>query len=118
MTTDSILAPLATIHAPDAGQLNTRAHAALTMVESMVIDSQETYDLAADELKAIKSKSTTLETQRTAITGPINKALKAVNDLFRGPAQYLDQDQDAHLLSRAGAHRRRRTPQGRGAGAC
>lgn len=91
MTTDSILAPLATIHAPDAGQLNTRAHAALTMVESMVIDSQETYDLAADELKAIKSKSTTLETQRTAITGPINKALKAVNDLFRGPAQYLEQ---------------------------
>lgn len=91
MTTDSILAPLAAIHAPDANQLNTRAHAALTMVESMVIDSQETYDLAADELKAIKSKSTTLETQRTAITGPINKALKAVNDLFRGPAQYLEQ---------------------------
>lgn len=91
MTTDSILAPLAAIHAPDAGQLNTRAHAALTMVESMVIDSQETYDLAADELKAIKFKSTNLETQRTAITGPINKALKAVNDLFRGPSQYLEQ---------------------------
>lgn len=91
MTTDSILAPLATIHAPDAAQLNNRAQAALKMVESMVIDSQETYDLAADELKAIKSKAKTLEDQRTGITGPINKALKAINDLFRGPTQYLEQ---------------------------
>lgn len=89
--TDSIFAPLAAIHAPDANQLNNRAQSALTMVESMVIDSQETYDLAADELKAIKSKAKTLEDQRTGITGPINKALKAVNDLFRGPAQYLEQ---------------------------
>lgn len=89
--TDSIFAPLAAIHAPDANQLNSRAQSALTMVESMVIDSQETYDLAADELKAIKSKAKTLEDQRTGITGPINKALKAVNDLFRGPAQYLEQ---------------------------
>lgn len=89
--TDNILAPLATIHAPDANQLNTRAQAALKMVESMVIDSQETYDLAADELKAIKTKAKTLEDQRTAITGPINKALKAINDLFRGPTQYLEQ---------------------------
>lgn len=91
MTTDTIFAPLAAIQSPDANQLNTRAHAALTMVESMVIDSQETYDLAADELKAIKHKAKTLEDQRTGITGPINKALKAVNDLFRGPSQYLEQ---------------------------
>lgn len=91
MTTDNILAPLAAIHAPDAAALNTRAQAALAMVESMVIDSQETYDLAADELKAIKSKAKTLEDQRTGITGPINKALKAINDLFRGPSQYLEQ---------------------------
>jgi len=91
VTTENIFAPLATIAAPDANQLNTRAQSALAMVESMVIDSQETYDLAADELKAIKSKAKTLEEQRTAITGPINKALKAVNDLFRAPGAYLEQ---------------------------
>lgn len=87
--TENIFAPLATIAAPDAAQLNTRAQSALAMVESMVIDSQETYDLAADELKAIKFKAKGLEDQRTAITGPINKALKAVNDLFRSPSEYL-----------------------------
>jgi hypothetical protein len=87
--TDNIFAPLAAIAAPDAAQLSSRAQSALTMVESMAIDSPETYELAADELMAIKSKSKQLEEQRTSITGPINKALKAVNDLFRGPSDYL-----------------------------
>lgn len=91
MTTENIFAPLAAIAAPDAATLNNRAQSALAMVESMVIDSQETYELAADELKAIKAKAKTLEEQRTSITGPINKALKAVNDLFRAPGTYLEQ---------------------------
>lgn len=91
MTTENIFAPLAAIAAPDAAALNTRAQSALAMVNSMVIDSHETYELAADELKAIKSKAKTIEDQRTSITGPINKALKAVNDLFRGPSDYLAQ---------------------------
>jgi colicin import membrane protein len=86
----NILAPLATLAAPDADQITSRARAALTMVESMTIDSAETYELAADELKAIKTRSKSLEDQRTSITGPINQALKAVNDLFRGPADYLN----------------------------
>lgn len=90
MTTD-ILAPLAAIAAPDQTTLNARAESALSMVESMTIDCQETYELAADELKAIKAKAKSLEDQRTAITGPINKALKAVNDLFRTPGNYLEQ---------------------------
>ncbi len=87
----SILAPLANIATPDSSQLTTRAQSALSMVESMVIDSHETYELAADELKAIKSKAKKLEDDRTSITGPINKALKAVNDLFRAPSDYLAQ---------------------------
>lgn len=88
---DNIFAPLATIVAPDANQMTTRAQSALAMVNSMVIECQDTYELAADELKAIKVKAKALEDQRTSITGPINKALKAVNDLFRGPGDYLAQ---------------------------
>lgn len=85
-----ILAPLAAIHAPDQTALNHRAQSSLAMVQAMEIDSQETYELAADELKAIKSKAKTLEEQRTAITGPINNALKAVNALFKSPASFLE----------------------------
>lgn len=91
MTSENILAPLAAINAPDESALTKRAQSALEMVKSMTIESPETYELAADELKAIKTKAKALEDQRTAITGPINKALKAVNDLFRAPGQYLAQ---------------------------
>lgn len=91
MTPDNnILAPLAQISAPDSAQLTQRAQAALDMVKAMEIDSQETYELAADELKAIKAKSKQLEDQRTGITGPINQALKSINALFKGPATFLE----------------------------
>ncbi len=91
MTTENILAPLAAIQPPNAAAMTSRAESALAMVQSMVVDSAETYELAADELKSIKARSKSIEEQRTSITGPINKALKAVNDLFRGPGEYLDQ---------------------------
>jgi len=91
MTTDNILAPVAALTLPDSAALAGRAQAALQFIEGFTIDSADTYALAADELKAIKSRANKLEEQRTAITGPINKALKAINDLFRGPADLLAQ---------------------------
>lgn len=91
MTTDSILAPVASLTLPDSAALTGRAQQALSYIQSFQIDSVETYGFAADELKAIKSKANAIEEQRTAITGPINKALKAINDLFRGPTELLSQ---------------------------
>ena len=89
--TDNVLAPLAGINAPDGAQLTARASAALEMVKAMEIDSQETYELAADELKSIKAKAKSLEDQRTAITKPINDALRGINALFKGPTDFLTQ---------------------------
>lgn len=86
---DSILAPVAALAVPDSAALTGRAQQALAFIQAFRIDSAETYGLAADELRAIKVRANALEEQRTAITGPINKALKAVNDLFRGPAELL-----------------------------
>lgn len=91
METNEILSPLSNIKAPNPVELNQRAQSALAMVNSMVVDSQDAYELAADELKAIKTRLKALEEQRTTITDPINKALKAINDLFRGPKEYLTQ---------------------------
>lgn len=91
MTTDNILAPIAALSLPDSAALSGRAQQALGFIQSMTIDSAETYGFAADELMAIKARANALEDQRTAITGPINKALKAINDLFRGPADLLGQ---------------------------
>lgn len=89
--TDSILAPVAALSLPDSAGLTARASQALAFVQSFEIASTEDYGLAADELRAIKVRANKLEEQRTSITGPINKALKAVNDLFRAPAEFLAQ---------------------------
>lgn len=91
MSTDNILAPVASLTLPDSVQLTSRAQSALAFIQSFQIDSAETYGLAADELKAIKARSNQIEDQRTGITGPINTALKAINNLFRGPADLLSQ---------------------------
>lgn len=91
MTTAAILAPIAALTMSDSAALTGRAQRALEFIESITIDSQETYVLAADELKAVKARLAALEDQRTGITGPINTALKAINNLFRAPADVLGQ---------------------------
>lgn len=91
MTTDSILAPVASLTLPDSAALAGRAQQALAFIQSFEVDSADTYALAADELRAIKQRANAIEEQRVGITGPINKALKAINDLFRGPADLLAQ---------------------------
>lgn len=90
MTTESILAPVAALTLPDSTALTARAQSALAFIESMPVATADDYSLAADELRAIKTRAKAIEDQRTGITGPINKALKAINDLFRGPAELLE----------------------------
>jgi regulator of protease activity HflC (stomatin/prohibitin superfamily) len=41
------------------------------------------YEAAADELRLVKGQIKALEEKRTAITDPLNKALRRINDLFR-----------------------------------
>jgi hypothetical protein len=89
VTTENILAPVAALTLPDSVALSGRAQSALEFIKGFQIATAEDYSLAADELKAIKTRANKLEEQRTGITGPINKALKAINDLFRGPADLL-----------------------------
>ena len=72
-----------------------QAQAALTSAQDLTIDSPTMYELASDELKNIKGLQKTVEEKRTAITGPLNAALKAVNDLFRAPKEYLEQAEAA-----------------------
>jgi hypothetical protein len=88
--TDSILAPVAALTLPDSAALTSRAQAALAFIEAFQVDSNENFELAADELKAIKTRAKALEDQRTGITGPINTALRGINALFKGPVDLLE----------------------------
>jgi hypothetical protein len=74
---------------PSAAILQRGADSALELVEAFEVNDDATYELAAEELNAIKRRSSTLEDQRKAITKPMDDAKKAVMDLFRGPIDLL-----------------------------
>lgn len=75
--------------------LSNQARAALDSATDLVIDSPTMYELASDELRQIKALQKQVEDKRTAITGPLNAALRAVNDLFRAPKDFLDRAEAA-----------------------
>lgn len=89
-TTDSIVVPH---YVPSA--LTEGATAALTVVQAFVIDSPEMYEEAGFELAQIKSKLADLEVKRTSVSKPLNDALKAHNEIFRGPREILEQAEKA-----------------------
>ncbi len=60
-----------------------------TSLETYAVRSAEDYEGGGEFLKRIKAAQAKLETLRTGITGPMNSALKRVNDLFRTPAEKL-----------------------------
>ena len=84
-TTDTI-----SYDASPAIELAGRAQQMLDSATDFVIDSPALFDLASDDLRRIKALQKDVEEQRTRITGPLNQAVKAVNDLFRAPRDYLD----------------------------
>ena len=67
-----------------------KAQSALANACDFVIDSHTMFELASDDLKQVKALQKEVEEKRTNITGPLNQAVKAVNDLFRAPKDYLD----------------------------
>ncbi len=70
--------------------LATKAQNALASASDFVIDSHTMFELASDDLKQVKALQKEVEEKSTGITGPLNQAVKAVNDLFRSPKEYLD----------------------------
>lgn len=63
----------------------------LSVAQSYQIDCPDVYEAAAEDLKAVKAKFKELDAKRKEIVEPLNKAVKAVNDLFRPPLDYLTQ---------------------------
>lgn len=81
--TENLFAPLTLMTPPDEGRIQRRAQSFLAMVNSMSVDSDQDYELAAGELKGIKTAWSTMEADRTSFTGPLNKILDALNARFQ-----------------------------------
>lgn len=87
--TPEVIPASVAIAAPSPETLRRGASAALELVREFQITDAATFEIAADELKAIKAKATALDEQRKAITSPLDAAKKAVMDLFRAPLETL-----------------------------
>lgn len=68
-----------------------QAQRALANAADFTIDSDEMLEAAGDDLRSVKGLQKKVEETRTSITGPLNQAIRAINDLFRQPASYLEQ---------------------------
>lgn len=86
MTTTTV-----TVARPDEAALSRTASSALSMVQAFAVTDAPTFELAAEELQAIKRKASTLDEQRKAITGPLDLAKKQVMDLFKPTLEVLAQ---------------------------
>lgn len=67
------------------GEINELA----AFAQSYQVATPEQYSAGAEDLKRVKAAQKRLEETRTGITGPMNAALKRVNDFFRAPAERL-----------------------------
>lgn len=80
-----VLTEIKSLSLPDMAVMTRSAASSLRMAESFVITTAGDYELAGEELAAVKGRINKLEATRTSITGPINKGLSAINALFKGP---------------------------------
>lgn len=100
MTTETItptspLSEIKELTLPDVALMNRGADSALRMAQNFVIATDDDYALAGEELQNVKARLKRLEETRTGITGPMNKALDAINALFRGPRTVLESAEQA-----------------------
>lgn len=75
----------------DFAKLNTEANNVLSLSKEFIIESQDTYALAGEELIAVKTRIKVLEEKRSSITKPLTDAHKATMDLFRVPLGILEE---------------------------
>ena len=77
------------VNDPKALALAQEAETTLTLAKEYLIDGPEMYGLAAEELKAIKSKARDLDEMRKSMTRPLDDAKKRIMDFFNKPLAFL-----------------------------
>ena len=78
-----------TIERPNQAALIEETGVVLSNATSLVIDSNDMYEIAASELSAIKKRAKELEAKRVSLTKPLDEVKKGLMDLFRVPLEKL-----------------------------
>lgn len=74
---------------PEVRAVTAEIGALESYAATYAVTTAEQYQHGADDLKRVKAAQKRLEETRTGITGPMNAALKKVNDFFRAPTDRL-----------------------------
>lgn len=75
------------------------ADRALQVAQAYVIDDDEMFAAAGDELRGIVTKGRQIEELRKSLTGPILEAKRRIDEFFRGPLDRLSQAESVLKLS-------------------
>lgn len=62
----------------------------VNFAENIQVNDQAQYQNVANALLEVKAKIKAIEAKRKEIVGPINKAVKSINDLFRAPREQYE----------------------------
>jgi hypothetical protein len=81
---------------PEAEQAAAEAREVAEIAAQLVIDSPDMYELAGDQLRAVKAAAKRVEETRRSMTVPLDAAKKAVMDFFRPFSDRLAES-EAHL---------------------
>lgn len=84
-----------TVNLPSQEQIDRRARTTLASVESLTIDCDSMLEVAADELRTIKTDYAKLEAARVHHVSPLNEEVKYINNWFRGALTMMDQAEGA-----------------------
>jgi hypothetical protein len=90
------MSDLMTITPEERDRITKAASDFLQTARDFRVVSTVTYEGAADLLKGIKAAQHTLAAKKDALVRPINQALKAARDLFRGPEAALEEAENLY----------------------
>lgn len=79
-----------TVATPDSAALTGSAQRKFEAANSLVIDSPAMYQIAADDLAAVKRHMKDLDEQRTSLVAPLNAVVTRINTMFKGPREFLE----------------------------
>lgn len=80
---------------PEVREVQAEADQALAVATEYRVTTGDEYSAAGDELKRIKAAQKRLDETRKGLTKPLDESKRRIMDLFRGPAEKLDQAERA-----------------------
>ncbi|MES2942643.1 MAG: hypothetical protein V4772_07225 [Pseudomonadota bacterium] len=78
-----------TVNRPDGAAILATADGMLCEAQTLIIDSEDMYEICHEELVAVKRKWTELDDREKGLTKPLLNVIEGIRNLFRAPKERL-----------------------------